>query len=324
MVVWLFSIVGFLLVVDGVVEPSNSLLQYSHDKHGLVLPQLQAREYNIRGKVLNAQEVRSHRSHHGNGHHQTHQAHEGSNRTRSNDTRPSPESREKAMHEMALFTHDFVSRWQQAFLEAFYVVGIAELFDKTWFVALLLALAYDVKRAFWASFAAQAIHTFVAAAFGLGISQVIPVSTLHFMVSGIFGLLTIFYANEWFEADPFEDSNFDAAKAKKEAANFVDHGLLDAAFVSCFVVIFLAEWGDRTQVAMIALTASLPLIPVVFGGLAAKFLLTASAVIVPAAFNKQKYTDRFANGITALAFATFTALALISGCRARAETLAAQ
>jgi len=284
------------------------------DISGIVgLNQLEAHLSHHRG----GQQVHSHKMRHQMQRHAS-----SANLNRTNVSGPSPEAREKAMHEMALFTHDVAVQWQQAFLESFYVVGIAELFDKTWFVALLLGLAYSVRTAFWASFSAQAIHTFIAAAFGMGVSQVIPVSTLHFMCSGIFGLLTIFYANEWFEADPFEDASFDGAKAKKEESNKVDHGLLDAAFVTCFVIVFLAEWGDRTQVALIALTASLPLLPVIVGGLMAKFLLTATAVFVPSLLDKQRFTDRFSNGVTALAFATFTALGLIAGCRARAETLA--
>lgn len=293
-----FVVICFFINASGIVGLNQLEAHLSHAHRG-------------------GQQLHSHKMHHQMKRHES-----LANLSRTNKSGLTPEAREKAMHEIALFTHDVAVQWQQAFLESFYVVGIAELFDKTWFVALLLGLAYSAKTAFWASFAAQSIHTFVAAAFGLGVSQVIPVSTLHFMTSGIFGLLTILYANEWFEADPFEDASFDAAKAKKEETNKIDHGFLDAAFVSCFVVVFLAEWGDRTQVALIALTASLPILPVIVGGLMAKFLLTATAVFVPSLLDKQRFTDRFSNGVTALAFATFTALALISGCRARAETLA--
>jgi len=136
--------------------------------------------------------------------------------TSANDTRPNAEMRHEAVEEMELFTKDIAKRWQLAFVESFYVVSIAELFDKTWFVAMLLGLAYSVRSAFWASFVAQSIHTCIAASFGMGISTIIPVQTLHFMVSGIFGLMTIFYANEWYEADPFADSTLEDAKAKKK------------------------------------------------------------------------------------------------------------
>jgi putative Ca2+/H+ antiporter (TMEM165/GDT1 family) len=243
--------------------------------------------------------------------------------TNTSDNRPTSEMRHEAVQEMELFTRDIAKRWQLAFVESFYVVSIAELFDKTWFVAMLLGLAYTVRSAFWASVVAQSIHTCIAASFGMGISTIIPVSTLHFMVSGIFGLMTIFYANEWYEADPFADSSLEDAKAKKKEKEDAElnHGLLDAAFVSCFVIVFMAEWGDRTQVALIALTTSLPVIPVCLGGLCAKFLLTGSALLMPSILDKRRFSDTFMNGVTALSFACFTALALLAGVKARNEAL---
>jgi len=243
--------------------------------------------------------------------------------TSANDTRPNAEMRHEAVEEMELFTKDIAKRWQLAFVESFYVVSIAELFDKTWFVAMLLGLAYSVRSAFWASFVAQSIHTCIAASFGMGISTIIPVQTLHFMVSGIFGLMTIFYANEWYEADPFADSTLEDAKAKKKEKEDAElnHGLMDAGFISCFVIVFMAEWGDRTQVALIALTSSLPVIPVCSGGLCAKFLLTGSAVIMPCFLDKRRFSDTFMNGVTAVSFACFTALALLAGVKARNEAL---
>jgi len=246
-----------------------------------------------------------------------------SSNTSANDTRPTSEMRQEAVEEMELFTKDIAKRWQLAFVESFYVVSVAELFDKTWFVAMILGLAYSVRSAFWASFVAQSIHTCIAASFGMGISTIIPVQTLHFMVSGIFGLMTIFYANEWYEADPFADSTLEDAKAakKEKEDSELNHGLMDAAFISCFVIVFMAEWGDRTQVALIALTSSLPVIPVCAGGLCAKFLVTGSAVIMPCFLDKRRFSDTLMNGVTAVCFMGFTVLALLAGVKARNEAL---
>jgi len=243
--------------------------------------------------------------------------------TSASDNRPTSEMKHEAVQEMELFTRDIAKRWQLAFVESFYVVSIAELFDKTWFVAMLLGLAYTVRSAFWASCVAQSIHTCIAASFGMGISTIIPVSTLHFIVSGVFGLMTIFYANEWYEADPFADASVEDAKAQKKEKEDaeINHGMLDAAFVSCFVIVFMAEWGDRTQVALIALTTSLPVLPVCLGGLVAKFLLTGTALLMPSIVDKRRFSDTFMNGVTAISFAGFTALALLAGVKARNELL---
>jgi len=50
-----------------------------------------------------------------------------------------------------------------------------------------------------------------------------------------------------------------------------------AVFGKAFMGVFIAEWGDRTQIAMIGQHASQPLIPVCIGSLIAFFLLTVSA-----------------------------------------------
>jgi len=83
----------------------------------------------------------------------------------------------------------------------------------------------------------------------------------------------------------------------------------------------MAEWGDRTQVALIALTSSLPVLPVCLGGICAKFLLTGSAVVMPCFVDKRRFSEVFMNGVTALSFAGFTALALLAGVKARNEAL---
>merc|ERR1719313_1155078 len=68
----------------------------------------------------------------------------------------------------------------EATYKSFVMIGIAELFDKTWFVALLMALKYDKGIVFWGCFSALAAHTVIAAVLGYSIARLVPITYLHF------------------------------------------------------------------------------------------------------------------------------------------------
>merc|ERR1719277_398932 len=88
-------------------------------------------------------------------------------------------------------------------------------------------------------------------------------------------------------------------------------GVLDwAVFGQSFMGVFIAEWGDRTQIAMISQHASQPLAPVFLGSVLAFFLLTLSAVGAATLLNGQKIREKTIHGVSALFFAVFFVLSL--------------
>merc|ERR1719330_1578221 len=62
-----------------------------------------------------------------------------------------------------------------------------------------------------------------------------------------------------------------------------------------FMGVFIAEWGDRTQIAMIGQHASQPLVPVFLGSVLAFFFLTLSAVGAATLLSGQKIRERTKN-----------------------------
>jgi len=83
-----------------------------------------------------------------------------------------------------------------------------------------------------------------------------------------------------------------------------------AVFSKSFMAVFIAEWGDRTQIAMVGQHASQPLVPVFLGSTVAFFLLTLSAVGAATLLNGQKLRERVVFGFSACCFAFFGVLAL--------------
>mmetsp|Transcript_45537 Transcript_45537/g.134815 ORF Transcript_45537/g.134815 Transcript_45537/m.134815 type:complete len:258 (-) Transcript_45537:244-1017(-) len=225
----------------------------------------------------------------------------------------------------------------QVFLRSLMIVGVAELFDKTWFMGLLLALKYPPGIVFIGSYVALFLHTILAAAFGLAFARLLSPRNLNFLAAGLFLFFAILYAKDWYFADPEGDA-IAAGKADAEEDCEIDvgneHDLLPTeakddssssqsddqpskakgmqwtVLTKSFVGVFIAEWGDRTQFAMIGQHASQPLIPVFLGSCLAFFLLTASAVGAALVANDLKLSERTVHGVSAVCFAVFAVLAL--------------
>jgi len=227
------------------------------------------------------------------------------------------------------------------FLRSLLIVGIAELFDKTWFMGLLLAMKYPVMIVFCGSFAALFLHTILAAAFGYAFARFISPVVLNIGAAVVFTVFAVLYAKDWYFADPdsdaiaagreeaAEDCNFEGAGRGHEGHELLSpthddgpsHGDEDGRggghqpsnlFVlsKSFVGVFIAECGDRTQIAMIGQHASQPLVPVFLGSSLAFFLLAASAVGVAAIANDLKLSERLVHGVSAICFAAFALLAI--------------
>mmetsp|Transcript_62160 Transcript_62160/g.161183 ORF Transcript_62160/g.161183 Transcript_62160/m.161183 type:complete len:262 (-) Transcript_62160:203-988(-) len=237
----------------------------------------------------------------------------------------------------------------EIFCRSVALVGVAELFDKTWFMGLLLALRYKARTVFVGSFAALFLHTILAAAMGYAFARFLAPRVLNYMTAGLFFVFAVLYAKDWYCADPEGDaieagkeeaggdvellpvdneedsiSTVDTEgevagvrdveggapqKSKAKSLAAPENGEL-AVFSKAFMAVFIAEWGDRTQIAMVGQHASQPLIPVFLGSTVAFFLLTLSAVGAATLLNGQKLRERVVFGFSACCFALFGVLAL--------------
>jgi len=205
-------------------------------------------------------------------------------------------------------------------------VGVAEIFDKTWFVTLFLAIAWPRWVCFCGSYFALALHVFIAAGLGVAIAQIpgLHPATLNFIAAGVLALFAAFYAYESYTAEEDEDvmdeygEGYVESVKKAGGESYLKSCLpaWAAAGALTFFAVFLAEWGDRTQLVMVALHASQPLWAVVFASLLAFLLLCASAVLLASAVAMLKLKKRTINGLVAVSFVIFTALAVYDGVRA--------
>lgn len=226
-----------------------------------------------------------------------------------------------------------------ALAQSFCIVGVAEIFDKTWFVALVMAMMYNKLVVFCSASLALVLHTFIAAGLGWGISRFFHISTLHFCAATLYAVFAVLYGLEWYHADAESDV---IAAGKEEAAEAVnvpdtEYGSLQNSkaskskqprrtlmqvFVQCFLAVFIAEWGDRTQIAMIGQSASQAIVPVCLGSSLAFLALTASAVLVGMVLGEHTLSEKKICIVSTLSFAVFSVLATWDGMAARAAETA--
>jgi putative Ca2+/H+ antiporter (TMEM165/GDT1 family) len=123
----------------------------------------------------------------------------------------------------------------KAFIAAFIFVLLAEMGDKTQLLAMAFASRYSVQKVLLGVFLATVINHALAVFFGRFLIQVVPLGIISFIASlsfVIFGIWTL-------KGDQLKDGH-----------NVVK-GLGPVFTVA--VAFFLAEMGDKTQLATIAL-----------------------------------------------------------------------
>jgi Ca2+/H+ antiporter, TMEM165/GDT1 family len=123
-------------------------------------------------------------------------------------------------------------------LAVYPIIFIGELPDKTMFASLLLATRGRPLAVWSGAAAAFAVHVAIATTIGVGLFHLLPRRGVDGVVAGLFlgGAVYAF----------LEGAHAEEALVAKEAAT---HRVVSTAFL----VIFIAEWGDLTQI----LTANL-------------------------------------------------------------------
>jgi putative Ca2+/H+ antiporter (TMEM165/GDT1 family) len=208
-------------------------------------------------------------------------------------------------------SNNFVS----AFISSLSMILVSEIGDKTFFIAAILAMKKSRLEIFAAAIAALALMTMLSALMGFTLPNILPPSLtkaaatiLFFFFGG--KLLYDAYnmeANETNEElgeveEELERGELDTGttlieqggvitetKPSASTVNFFRRlsrrvwfffrRFVSPAFIQCFTMTFLAEWGDRSQIATIALAAAKDPFGVTVGGILGHSICTGLAVI---------------------------------------------
>lgn len=169
-----------------------------------------------------------------------------------------------------------------AFSASLLLIGVSELGDKTFFIAAILAMRHSRGLIFIGVISALATMTVLSVLVGQTAS-LIPKVYIHYAEITLFigfGVKLLYEASRM----PAQSCN---AEVVKEATAVVDKTDLKLSkqqlqlgiCLEAFVLTFLAEWGDRTQIATIALAASKNPVAVTTGAIVGHAICAAIAVI---------------------------------------------
>lgn len=149
-------------------------------------------------------------------------------------------------------------------LITFPVIFLGELPDKTMFASLMMSTRGRPIQVWFGAAGAFVVHVVIAVTVGVALFAVLPHRAVDAVVAGLFAVGA---AYAWFEAV----RGHDAAAPKARSS----HGVV----LTAFLVIFLAEWGDLTQILTANLAARYhSALSVGVGSVVALWLVAAIAV----------------------------------------------
>jgi putative Ca2+/H+ antiporter (TMEM165/GDT1 family) len=169
-----------------------------------------------------------------------------------------------------------------AFGSSFTAITLAELGDKTFFVALLLAARHRARWVFTGAFAALAVVTVVSLAVGYGLRSLLPASLVPWLAAALFGGfgLKLLIDAQGLGANAAAEEAEEAEELVEQAEARHPSATAWGVMREAFALVFIAELGDRTQFATIFLATGpgFGFAALLAGSLLGHALVTALAV----------------------------------------------
>lgn len=168
-----------------------------------------------------------------------------------------------------------------AFTAGLLLITVSELGDKTFFIAVILAMHHSRRLVFTGAIAALAAMTILSVMAGQAVS-LLPKGYIHYAEIALFlgfGIKLLLDASKMPANTCATEVVQEAEAAVKEAQMQLKKKNAKAILLEAFVLTFMAEWGDRTQIATIALAAGNNPIGVTVGAILGHAICAAIAVI---------------------------------------------
>jgi len=197
-----------------------------------------------------------------------------------------------------------------AFTAGLLLITISELGDKTFCIAMLLAMKHSRRLVFIGVVTALAVMTILSVVLGQVVS-ILPKTYIWYAEVTLFigfGLKLLYDAYKMPSCPACDDIR--EAKETIEQAGAYRFGSSFGIIAQSSVLTFVAEWGDRTQFATITLAASNHPIGVTVGAILGHTICAAIAVLggrlVAGRISERKIT--FLGGILFIVFGIVAAI----------------
>ncbi|MCP9815641.1 TMEM165/GDT1 family protein [Synechococcus sp. GreenBA-s] len=169
-----------------------------------------------------------------------------------------------------------------AFGSSLTAITLAELGDKTFFMALILAARHRGRDVFIGAFAALAAVTLISLGLGYGLRELLPATVVPWLAALLFlgfGIKLIVDAQGFADGEA-QGEEKEAEEAINQAESSGPINATTAVIWEAFVLVFIAELGDRTQFTTIFLATApaFTFAGLLAGSLAGHAFVTALAV----------------------------------------------
>lgn len=186
--------------------------------------------------------------------------------------------------ESGTFADGFLSSWS--------MILVSEIGDKTFFIACLMAMRYPRLIVFAGAIAALSAMTVLSSLMGVIVPTLLSVRLTQTLAVFLFiGFGIKILRDTLHEKKEGEESDSDDERAEAAAALGPKEGDVEAGagnvlppsmrtvLIQAFTLTFVAEWGDRSQIATIALAAAKNAYGVTLGGIVGHSICTGGAVL---------------------------------------------
>ncbi|KAK9917857.1 hypothetical protein WJX75_008970 [Coccomyxa subellipsoidea] len=201
-----------------------------------------------------------------------------------------------------------------ALAKSFFMILVTELGDETFIIAAIMAMRHPRLTVFAGAMSALGVMTVISTALGYVLPNLISRKATQHAASVLytfFGLRLLYIA--WHskpqetnqeEVEEVEQKVAEAEHSRSYARQFFTN-FCTPVFLEAFVLTFLAEWGDRSQIATVSLAAVYNPVGVTIGAVVGHMICTGTAVVGGQllAMRISQRTVAVAGGLLFLAFA---------------------
>lgn len=216
-----------------------------------------------------------------------------------------------------------------AFTAGLLLITVSELGDKTFFIAVIMAMRHARHLVFIGATAALAAMTILSVTIGQAVSF-LPDAYIHY--AGVllflgFGVKLLYEASRMpatcetktlTTGQVVEDCTSDAEQEALAAIAQSEMNLKEkkspiAIVLEVFILTFIAEWGDRTQLTTITLAATSSAVVGVTLGAILGHAICAAIAVVGGCLIAGRISERLLTAIGGGLFLLFGAVSLIQG-----------
>ena len=173
---------------------------------------------------------------------------------------------------------------------SFMVIIVSEIGDKTFLIAAVMALQHSRLLVFSAAMAALLVMTVLSAIMGVVLPELLSKQYAEIAASILFLIFGFKLAREASKMTGNECMNeLDEVQADvRDAEKKLEEGTIEEKskfsevtniWIQTFLMTFIAEWGDRSQIATVALSGSQNFYWVIIGGILGHAICSGVAVI---------------------------------------------